>query len=525
MADIKSKETQIEETQTNSHAHPHHVLEIDQGNNAVLLDINVDGEKGDAGSIKLAKDNHTVLIPQPSNDPEDPLNWSWSKKHIILFIVALSAFCGDFSSGAGIPCIFPQGAEWNMDPNKVNYAGNLNVIMLGIGGIWWIPCVYYWGRAPVLFWTVLAGTFFTLGCCLTKSFTAFYALRALQGFTLTSGQTIGLAYIKDMFFFHEHARKIGLWAGLFLLSPYAGPCFANFIIDGTGDWRPVFWLVLAICCADMVLIVCFLDESWYRRDIAQADQPPRGNHFSKLIGIWQIQVHKGYFLTVLSSYERLWSVLTKSIMLPVMTYQMLTFMWSVGINITSSILFATPRVAGGYGFNSKAVGFLYLTPIVGVSIGELFGHFFNDFMANRYIKKHHGVFIPEARLWTNYIATSLMIPGLIIVGQALEKHLHYSAIVIGWGMYVVGVMLASVAITAYALDSYPTRSGEVSCFLNFARVCGGFTVGYFQQPWGAKDGYGLSFGIQALLVAVAVGILICIHRFGAGMRARAGTVD
>jgi hypothetical protein len=49
---------------------------------------------------------------------------------MILFIVALSAFCGDFGSGIGIPCIVAQGAEWKMDPAKVNYAGNLNVIML-----------------------------------------------------------------------------------------------------------------------------------------------------------------------------------------------------------------------------------------------------------------------------------------------------------------------------------------------------------------------------------------------------------
>jgi hypothetical protein len=74
--------------------------------------------------------SQTVLVPQPSDDPEDPLNWSWRKKHITLFIVALSAFCGDFGSGAGIPCIVLQGVEWNMTPNQVNYAGNLNVIML-----------------------------------------------------------------------------------------------------------------------------------------------------------------------------------------------------------------------------------------------------------------------------------------------------------------------------------------------------------------------------------------------------------
>ena len=32
----------------------------------------------------------------------------------------------------------------------------------------------------------------------------------MMGFTLTACQTIGLSFIKDMFFFHEHARKIGM---------------------------------------------------------------------------------------------------------------------------------------------------------------------------------------------------------------------------------------------------------------------------------------------------------------------------
>jgi hypothetical protein len=35
--------------------------------------------------LKLAKDGSTVLIPQPSDDDEDPLNWSWLKKHKAFF--------------------------------------------------------------------------------------------------------------------------------------------------------------------------------------------------------------------------------------------------------------------------------------------------------------------------------------------------------------------------------------------------------------------------------------------------------
>ena len=74
----------------------------------------------------------TVLIPQPSEDPDDPVNWSSFKKHMILIVVGIGAFCGDFSSAASLACIGLQATEWNMTPNHVNYAGNLNVIMLWV---------------------------------------------------------------------------------------------------------------------------------------------------------------------------------------------------------------------------------------------------------------------------------------------------------------------------------------------------------------------------------------------------------
>ncbi|KAI9810481.1 MAG: hypothetical protein M1827_006257 [Pycnora praestabilis] len=376
-----------------------------------------------------------------------------------------------------------------------------------------------------MFWSTLLGTFFTLACAVTNDFTVFYAFRALMGFTLTAYQAVGLSVIKDMFFYHEHARKIGIWVALFVMSPYVAPLFGNFIIGGTGSWRGVFWMVFGTCVLDLILIVLFADESWYNRNLSPEQQPPRGPRLMRIIGIWQIQNHKAAgFFTVLSSFNRLLSTFLKPVIIPSMLYYMMSFMWSVGINITSSLLFETPIAEGGYGFGPNALGYLYFTPIVAVALGETFGHFFNDFLAARYVRKHNGHFKPEARLWTNYISACVMIPGLILVGQALQKHFNYGVIVIGWGLYVFGVMTASVAITAYALDSYPGASGEVAGLLNFARTVGGFTVGYFQQPWGLKSGFGVSFGVQAAIVAAAMVVLICIQQWGPLLRHKGGRV-
>lgn len=152
-------------------------------------------------------------------------------------------------------------------------------------------------------------------------------------------------------------------------------------------------------------------------------------------------------------------------------------MWAVGINQTSSILFATPVAEGGYGFAQDTVGYLFFAPIVAILLGEFFGHFFNDYLQHRYVRKHEGVFVPEARLSPIYLAGFFQIPGLTLLGQALTHHLHWSAIIIGWGMYVFGSMVASVATQSYILDSYPTASGEVSSLINLARLIGGFSVG------------------------------------------------
>lgn len=72
----------------------------------------------------------TVLIPQPSDSPDDPLNWSSWKKHAILITTGCVAFQMDFQVGASISCSFPQAAEWQKSPNEINQANNVSVLMM-----------------------------------------------------------------------------------------------------------------------------------------------------------------------------------------------------------------------------------------------------------------------------------------------------------------------------------------------------------------------------------------------------------
>jgi hypothetical protein len=51
--------------------------------------------------LKRAHDGKTILLPQPGSDQNDPLNWSWMKKHTILIIVSMTAFLPDYGSATG----------------------------------------------------------------------------------------------------------------------------------------------------------------------------------------------------------------------------------------------------------------------------------------------------------------------------------------------------------------------------------------------------------------------------------------
>lgn len=58
--------------------------------------------------LQVASDGHTVLIPQPTDHANDPLTWSWRKKHITLFTITMISFLADFGSSIGIPSVIPQ---------------------------------------------------------------------------------------------------------------------------------------------------------------------------------------------------------------------------------------------------------------------------------------------------------------------------------------------------------------------------------------------------------------------------------
>lgn len=187
-------------------------------------------------------------------------------------------------------------------------------------------------------------------------------------------------------------------------------------------------------------------------------------------------------------------------------YIALTFAWAIGLNVTLVVFVQTPSPIG-YSFSYKNLSILYITPLVSVGIGETIYHFLNDYFTARYIRKHNGVFEPEARLPLCYFGSLMMFAGQLLVGGTLQHHLNVAGLVFGWGMYVVGIMVSVSAIYSYGSDCYPSRQGEVSALLNGWRTMLGFAVAFWEVPFAFSKGPLLEFGAQSAIIVGATLII------------------
>lgn len=63
-----------------------------------------------------------VLVPRPSDDPADPLNWSMTKKVLILALVSLSSFIGVAQALANQSGFFVQASLYHKSPMQMSYS-------------------------------------------------------------------------------------------------------------------------------------------------------------------------------------------------------------------------------------------------------------------------------------------------------------------------------------------------------------------------------------------------------------------
>lgn len=151
--------------------------------------------------------SHQVLVPTPSSDPTDPLNWNTKWK---LLVIINQAFFVLFSiipalSIAPVTPIFMK--EFGATEATVSLFLGVCVITLGYANFIIIPFSNIFGRRAACLVTGIIIIVSNIWQATAKTSGSFFGARALNGIGGAVNESVMVQVIADLFFLHER----GTW--------------------------------------------------------------------------------------------------------------------------------------------------------------------------------------------------------------------------------------------------------------------------------------------------------------------------
>ena len=242
-----------------------------------------------------------------------------------------------------------EQSEWQETQYNVQKAIVGNIFSLGICGLVVVALSNYFGRLPIIFLFQSLALATCAWAAAATSLRSFIAARILNGLVASAAQGGALMWIKDLFFFHEHPRKINYVEFPIILSPYLGPLITAFI-EYKVSWRWGFWVCTILWGIGWLLIVGLLDESYYDRAIPAAEQMPRRSRWLRLVGVEQLKAARSERRPLSVMLQPILAI-TKIPVLLIVIYYFLNFAWVISVNTTISIW-----LVNFYQFNPKNLG-------------------------------------------------------------------------------------------------------------------------------------------------------------------------
>jgi MFS family permease len=204
------------------------------------------------------------LIPQPSDDPFDPLNFASWRKILILLVLCIWTIIGPLNMISVASAFFPISEELHMSLNSVTYLVGAPLLSYGVASLIWVSVGNRFGVRLVFVFTSLATGLFCIWGALAKSSGSLIAARTLASIFSASPETLGPQAVADVFFLHDRAKCMGLYV-LFQASGFAvGSLIGGYITADLG-WRWIQWTVAFLSLGACLLLFLFFPETQYTR--------------------------------------------------------------------------------------------------------------------------------------------------------------------------------------------------------------------------------------------------------------------
>ncbi|EHA57445.1 hypothetical protein MCOR27_003829 [Pyricularia oryzae] len=497
-----------------------------------------EGSRGFLGTVRLRNDQtgEVILVPTPSNDPNDPLNWpQWYKNAVAALICCAMLMCNFLAAGPTIALVetavdfFPDAADPASNPDAfddavaaVAYYFTTTSLLQGISNFVWVPLANKYGRRPVY---ILSYTIY-LACAVwlvfEESYNGFLAGRILMGVGAGAAETIAPISIADIFFLHERGTIMALYTA-FLSAGVAFGMVVSGLITIDHDWRTIYSVAAILISMTLLAAVLIFPET--ARDAYasryEAECPLQNMGRQPVASDTELEHHgnqsasalrrRGYvqslkIFTGVHTSESLWRIAVRPfglILLPPVLWAALVESVTIGflVAVTSNVDVA---FEGSYDFESYQVGLCFISGVIGALIGIFAGGHLSDWVADVLTKRNGGVREPEMRL-PAMIPPLITTPlALILFGVGIEQRLHWICPTVGLGLLNFSITSATNVCLVYVIDAYRPVAGEITLAVMGFKSIFGFLLSFYTNPWvddaGFMDAYGSMAGIAAVVI-------------------------
>ncbi|KAL1838442.1 hypothetical protein VTJ49DRAFT_2665 [Mycothermus thermophilus] len=225
------------------------------------------------GTVELREDDTLVLVPAPTADPADPLNWAAWRKAVCMLTVAFYAFVANFVSASMAPALPMWNRAFPHDRRQMHDLSMLvafNVLMVGLGNVVWVPFANVLGRRHALFLSTGLLAAATVVGLHVPGFRMTMVVRILQGLGSSASETIVPAVVGDLFFVHERGRWMALYTACLTSGSVIGGISGGYIASNMG-WNGLYLVTGILSGVAHGLTILFVPESMYDRP----QNPPR----------------------------------------------------------------------------------------------------------------------------------------------------------------------------------------------------------------------------------------------------------
>lgn len=487
---------------------------------------------------------HIILVPQPSDDPRDPLNWPKWKKEACFWSICYGAGL----VGAVGPLLAPGyvllGQQWGVSANTAAATNGDTILALGCFMMLQAPIAVKYGRRPVFLLSMLILFTCSIWSAVSQGLPSFLASRVFQGCGMAAYESLVTATIGDIFFVHQRGFRVAIWGLAISLGISIAPIANGYVIaSDTLGWRWCFWLITIFHGIGLLLIFFFVPETAYDRkspevvetsSIAGSDEKtPEQSSEKDPVSVTDVEAvvdcrSQRYlpaksFLTEL----KLWSgyvsnvsmfevffrpfpfILSPVIWFTIFSYG-LTTCWLVILSAVSSVVFGGPP----YNFNTSQVGLVSIGPLVAGLITTFIAGPLTDYSSTWFAKHNKGIYEPESRMYVMILMLILEVAGYAFWALMQSKNVHWIGPVIMYSIINAGQGIGSTAIVTYVIDVHRKHSPECFALINFIKNLILYGFSQFSVEWVQNMGVLHTFGILAGLTAICVLTAVPMYIYG-----------